>query len=484
MKQNLKKITLLFITAMLLVSCEKDESNTQKNETNKITRKKISLAELKNHEKIFTKFDEVSKKTKRDINNWLVIDTLFNFIIDTDNMILNQYENYTSITSPIYRINSQNNNTNTFENIVIIENFDDNSKQAFLITYNPSSDYIQSVTTNSLPAYKGEIAIQNLDYNSVDISSRVTCITYTQAICRNNGCPAGPGCFDNRDGGEHIIYETSIVCFSVNDVPVFVDMNESGTGGGESSTIYGSNSGTNNLNNTIVTEPVVTQNRTEQKLLQSFTTLEQSNWWLFVASDDTKDDIINYLNQNTTNNVVDTEALNFAIELITTSLKLGMDTAKHWFDDYNTFRNQMSNNERAIFDDLLPNRKMWYMASAYKAKTKAEELFPIGLHNGKGDAYRHALWNGLSSLLIGTTLTEQLTTAHENKPPTYTYNYKENQMDYYNNNIGRNIALFSNFINIYENVNDYLTQGYLRYLNNLNVSNLATVNSELKPTDQ
>ena len=231
-------------------------------------------------------------------------------------MILNQYENYTSITSPIYRINSQNNNTNTFENIVIIENFDDNSKQAFLITYNPSSDYIQSVTTNSLPAYKGEIAIQNLDYNSVDISSRVTCITYTQAICRNNGCPAGPGSFDNRDGGEHIIYETSIVCFSVNDVPVFVDMNESGTGGGESSTIYGSNSGTNNLNNTIVTEPVVTQNRTEQKLLQSFTTLEQSNWWLFVASDDTKDDIINYLNQNTINNVVEPQAEQFLLELI------------------------------------------------------------------------------------------------------------------------------------------------------------------------
>ena len=251
------------------------------------------------------------EKTKRDINNRLVIDTLYNFIIDTDNMILNQYENYTSITAPIYRINSQNNNTNTFENIVIIENFDDNSKQAFLITYNPSSDYIQSVTTNSLPAYKGEIAIQNLDYNSVDISSRVTCITYTQAICRNNGCAAGPGCFDNRDGGEHIIYETSIVCFSVNDVPVFVDMNESGTGGGESSTIYGSNSGTNNLNNTIITEPVVPENRTEQKLLQNFTTLEQSNWWLFVASDETKDDIINYLNQNTINNVFDTEALYF-----------------------------------------------------------------------------------------------------------------------------------------------------------------------------
>ena len=95
MKQNLKKITLLFITAMLLVSCEKDESNTQKNETNKITRKKISLAELKNHEKIFTKFDEVSKKTKRDINNWLVIDTLFNFLINMQHSIMNRTSSIT-----------------------------------------------------------------------------------------------------------------------------------------------------------------------------------------------------------------------------------------------------------------------------------------------------------------------------------------------------------------------------------------------------
>jgi hypothetical protein len=89
------------------------------------------------------------------------------------------------------------------------------------------------------------------------------------------------------------------------------------------------------------------------------------------------------------------------------------------------------------------------------------------LRNGKGDAYRHALWNALSTLLIGSSLTEQLTTAHEDKPPTYLYSNKENQMDYYNNNRGRQIASFSNFLTIYDNVLNYVQLGYLKYLNNL-----------------
>ena len=56
--------TLLTFLAILLVfsSCENQENVLHKTETNKITRKKISLTELKNHESIFNKFDEVSKK--------------------------------------------------------------------------------------------------------------------------------------------------------------------------------------------------------------------------------------------------------------------------------------------------------------------------------------------------------------------------------------------------------------------------------------
>ena len=57
-------------------------------------------------------------------------------------------------------------------------------------------------------------------------------------------------------------------------------------------------------------------------------------------------------------------------------------------------------------------------------------------------------------------------------------------MDYYNNNKGRNIGLVSSFLTVYDNVNNYLTLGYLRYLNNLDSSSLATINSILIPTDQ
>ena len=171
MKHNLKKVTLLFITAILLGSCEKDESNTQKNETNKITRKKISLAELKNHEKNFSKFGEVSQKTRRDINNRLVIDTLYNFIIDTDNMILNQYENYTSVTAPIFRTNNQNSNTNVVENL-FIHKTNSGSFKAFIVKYSLNdsdlSNYSNNIPISDLASKTSFIVLDNFNLNNLN----------------------------------------------------------------------------------------------------------------------------------------------------------------------------------------------------------------------------------------------------------------------------------------------------------------------------
>lgn len=162
--------------------------------------------------------------------------------------------------------------------------------------------------------------------------------------------------------------------------------------------------------------------------------------------------------------------------------------AKLVWDDYDNFRNQMSISERSIFDGLSSNKKLWYMVSAKKASDKAQELFPLNsLHNGKGDAFRHALWNGFCALTLAGNLGEQLTTAHENKPapPNDPYNYKETEMDLYNNEKGRQIAIISNLSNIVDNILNDLNNGYLRYLNNLNPLNgKATYNSILIPTDQ
>jgi hypothetical protein len=160
------------------------------------------------------------------------------------------------------------------------------------------------------------------------------------------------------------------------------------------------------------------------------------------------------------------------------------------WNDYDRFVNQMSITEKAIFENQMANRKLWYMVSAKKAFDKANELYPNTTHNGKGDAFRHALWNGLCALTLAGNLGEQLTTAHENKPSQYTYDYKEKEMDLYNNQKGRQIALISNLRNLTDNVLQDLNNGYLRYLNNLTQSvdpqlnNLVTFNSILIPTNQ
>jgi hypothetical protein len=170
-------------------------------------------------------------------------------------------------------------------------------------------------------------------------------------------------------------------------------------------------------------------------------------------------------------------------DIINVSQILEIDAMSVW-DDYDNFRNQMSTSERSIFDGLSSNKKLWYMVSAKKAFDKANELFPNSTHNGLGDAYRHALWNGYCSITLAGNLGEQLTTAHEDRPSSYPYNYKETRMDLYNNNQGRLIAVNSNINNIADNILQNLQQGYLRYLNNLDSSTLATYNSILIPTDQ
>lgn len=176
------------------------------------------------------------------------------------------------------------------------------------------------------------------------------------------------------------------------------------------------------------------------------------------------------------------EGVNFAIDAINLSIDLEIDAFDVW-NDYELFRDQMSNDERNIFDNMLINRRLMYIVAAKKAIEETSERYSNTAKNGTGDAFRHALWNGMSSLLIGQSLTEQLTTAHETRPSDYTYTYKEKEMDLYNNLKGRQIANYSNIFSITDNVVDHLQIGGLRYLNNLDSNFLATYNSILVPTN-
>ncbi|MBU2923104.1 hypothetical protein KO504_17290 [Winogradskyella psychrotolerans] len=152
------------------------------------------------------------------------------------------------------------------------------------------------------------------------------------------------------------------------------------------------------------------------------------------------------------------------------------------------YKSRMSVSEKQIFESMSRFNQLGYLANAQKATWKSEELFPNSLRNGKGDAFRHAYWNALNVILLGDNLAESLATAHEDQPPTYTYSYKETQMDLFNNEVGRSKhSWFSDgFSSLTNSILNSITNGELRYLSHLQgggSSGLATYQSQLIPTN-
>ena len=108
---------------------------------------------------------------------------------------------------------------------------------------------------------------------------------------------------------------------------------------------------------------------------------------------------------------------------------------------------------------------------------------PCDLSNGKGNAYRHALWNALSATRIGNELTERLTNAHEDWDGNPEL---AREMDLHNNAEGREIANSNSSNSLSEQVMDALLNGDLEYITNLNIIEgcKITLSSELVPTNQ
>lgn len=171
---------------------------------------------------------------------------------------------------------------------------------------------------------------------------------------------------------------------------------------------------------------------------------------------------------------------------IALSINIDCNTLLIFEQDY---KNRMSVTEKQIYESLSRIKQLSYLANAQFATWKAEELFPNweDQYNGKGDAFRHAYWNAANVNDLGYTLTENLTTAHEDKPPSYTYSNKEQQMDLFNNQVGRdrwNWPL-DGYNSLEESILDAVNSGALRYLNNLDpIDNKATNLSQLIPTNQ
>ena len=91
--------------------------------------------------------------------------------------------------------------------------------------------------------------------------------------------------------------------------------------------------------------------------------------------------------------------------------------------------------ERELFsqDCIKGTRALW---CAKRALETAKELYSSGLHNGNGDAFRHAYWNALMKDSIGGDWAKKWGDAHETAPGPEL----EKQMDLFNNELGRTLS--------------------------------------------
>jgi|GEM_PF-3367508 len=135
------------------------------------------------------------------------------------------------------------------------------------------------------------------------------------------------------------------------------------------------------------------------------------------------------------------------------------------------YRSQMSQSELAIFDSLTRAQQVAYLINAKDARNKATAKFAsFDLHNGPGDAFRHAYFvaKNTRNIYLGPDLTKRLYDAHEQDPNQPAI---EHEMDSFNNYAGLLIAglligLDTSSSDIEATVYNWLLTGRLKIIEN------------------
>jgi len=510
---------LLMFCAFFMNSCEKSE-DAEPDPVQEVAKGfnafMISNDDLERNEALKNTIINDGSSNARDANtgrlNTIVHYDTYDFSIETDYVAYVETldKTYHSYTFPVIRDTT----TSVTENLLLsLEK--DGSYTASLIAYEFTMDQkrlvyqneyvslLYKTTTTSLENFNSSAILQSRDYYYYNAILNY-CYKYEEQVSQATGWT--------------ILVEVEVPCGGGEDASDGSagegdnngdDEGEDGNGFGEED-----NHGPGNIGGSggpngdspdddppfRATTPVVPPEEVIKDCLNEIMLSGNSNvdilGWLDNATVHQKKAVANYLNSNSSNplansdtNCEDPVALDFVVEAIEILLggynDLTIDELLEVLGFEQDYRNKMSDSEIDLFDTLTRDKQLNYLWSAKQASDKTEELFSTYCekYNGKGDAFRHAYWNALSSSRIGVGLTNLLTTRHEDKPPTYPYNSKENVMDLYNNEIGRDI-IWNGSTDILQDVLSAFNNGDLRYLSNQASDCRATYNSQLTPTNQ
>lgn len=281
------KIVVIFIISnfFFLTSCQNEDL------TEETKQQELDIAIQRKNFNAFRELPELvskhlagnsSETFSRDINK----DPLYDFDIDSTSVTQIVKDGKTFYTLAIYRENRED---NSFENLVISK--DGSNNEAYIIKYFPSPEYYQNLKTNIHTHFIGGIDVTTLDYNQLMSRGERSCYTVTIAYCGNGlaGTLAGPRCYKHSDGGAHVFTRSYSVCEELPDDLTYIspDIPQTDSGGG----------GTVSPLNPIVTEPILVFS--ERHFVMGLSP-EQKAWWDDSANAEAKQDILNYLQQNQT----------------------------------------------------------------------------------------------------------------------------------------------------------------------------------------
>lgn len=98
--------------------------------------------------------------------------------------------------------------------------------------------------------------------------------------------------------------------------------------------------------------------------------------------------------------------------------------------------------ERAYLKTLDPITVMKILVDMFGAKSASERYYSGDtLQDGRGDAFRHALWNFMMVRDVGVDIAAKVATVHETGDTSGWQNNLRQAMDGMNNNTGRNLAI-------------------------------------------
>lgn len=489
--KKLLLISFLLLFSNFVASCLEDDTRSEISNSKKYNKETISFKEFliteKNNKEAYEINKFTAKKYSNDSIDWELDTTKVVKIIDND---ITTYTFYVKEKSIIVG----------FRNIIV--KIEKNKTTNYIVHYTDGVDFknysSRKAIVNKLNSniFNRSIECYQVVYFPVSGCSSGTCewgwgLKLVDCNSNENNSPGGDG-DNNTDNGN---------TFIPDGLPTDpLDGNGGGSGSGHTYSVNTQRLATH-IYFSEYEKQWLTQNPTLTDIFLQLLTLNnysseyksQIKWVTSYLSNNTS--ATNYFNQNPKDLIA---LFNFQ--------KYGDEFLNIWINDFLTnvneyslnnefynfqfdYRSQMSQQELNIFNSLSPQTQFKYLKNAYFALNKAQDLYANSIHNGKGDAFRHAYFNALNVISIGKFYAEQLSTAHENKPSEYSYSFKENNMDLFNNKIGRDygeLKLLGNSTSVENLIKSALQRGELRYLTPLGDNRCPTCAnqySQLTPTN-